>query len=307
MDITAIARPMRWEVDNKSPGASQVTLAGWDFGGDGPLALLHHANGMCGACWAPVAERLRATHKVVAIDARGHGGSPPLQTPALEVPQDFGWDFMVDDLQQIARQLMAQQGVEQIALGIGSSFGGIVTASAAARFPDLFARVYMFDPPIHPTQEILDRLSVEFIAPQHDKEALVARTRKRKSIWDSREQARGAWRDKPLFAPWTEAGFTLYLDHGLRDRPDGRVELACDPLVEAHIFDTTGVLWLPDFADRVNVPVELVHARQGFFPEAFFKGLSDLFAQGRFHQLDAGHMLPLEAPELVVDLINRTR
>ena len=50
-----------------------VEIAILDWGGDGPLALLHHANGFSAAVWGPVAEHLRGRFRVVAVDARGHG------------------------------------------------------------------------------------------------------------------------------------------------------------------------------------------------------------------------------------------
>ena len=39
-----------------------------DWGGDGPLALLAHANSFCAALWTPVAARLRARYHVVGYD-----------------------------------------------------------------------------------------------------------------------------------------------------------------------------------------------------------------------------------------------
>ena len=52
-----------------------VDIALLDWGGDGPLALLHHANGFCKGVWGLVAEGLRRDFRVVAMDARGHGDS----------------------------------------------------------------------------------------------------------------------------------------------------------------------------------------------------------------------------------------
>jgi pimeloyl-ACP methyl ester carboxylesterase len=52
-----------------------IELALVDWGGDGPLALLAHANGFCADVLGPLAERLRARFHVVGFDARGHGDS----------------------------------------------------------------------------------------------------------------------------------------------------------------------------------------------------------------------------------------
>ena len=101
-----------------------------------------------------------------------------------------------------------------------------------------------------------------------------------------------------------EEAFELYLSQGMAEVDDG-VQLKCDPRVEAHIFATTGTLDVLAFAPQVKVPVLLTHAAQGFFPEVFFRRLSELFPQGGFAQLAAGHMLPLEAPEAVANLLDR--
>ena len=55
MELTSYATARRWQVDNPSPSGATIEIAGWDFGGEGPLALLHHANGMCAATWGLVA------------------------------------------------------------------------------------------------------------------------------------------------------------------------------------------------------------------------------------------------------------
>ena len=89
----------------------------------------------------------------------------------------------------------------------------------------------------------------------------------------------------------------------MRETEDGQVTLKCETKVEARIFSTTGELAVLDFAPKVSVPVAFVHAKQGFFPEVFFRKLATLFPQGQFYQIDAGHMLPLEAPDAVVELL----
>ena len=54
-------------------------------------------------------------------------------------------------------------------------------------------------------------------------------------------------------------------------------------------------------APRVQAPVRLVHARDGFFPLEFFRHIADMFPRGELTQLAGGHMLPLEVPELVAE------
>ncbi|MEM9624573.1 MAG: alpha/beta hydrolase, partial [Pseudomonadota bacterium] len=276
MDILDGAQPRRWTVDSASPAGGQVTIAGWYFGGEGPVALLHHANGMCGALWAPVARELAKTYTVFAVDARGHGDSDK-----LTVPDDYAWQYFVDDLRQVAEQVLRETGETVVALGLGSSFGGIITAAAAAAPTNLFKQVVMLDPPIHPDPATLEFLGRENNITRTDERAgLVAQTLKRRAVWPSRSAARQAWADKPLFASWCDAAFDLYINEGMRDIAEGEVALKCSPQVEAHIFQTTGSLLPQDYAPHVEVPVHLVHARLGFFDADWLNTVANMFPQG---------------------------
>jgi len=300
-------RPQRWTITDPATPSGKITIAGWDFGGNGPIALLHHANGLCGATWGLLAEPLAEHFHVIAIDARGHGDSD-----ARTVPEGYRWSYFVHDLVEVARQLLRIHDQPQIDYGIGSSLGGIITAAAEAAQPGLFKRIAMLDPPIHPTPELLRHfgvpiadnsggLSVDLSGDRRHQ--LVSMTRRRKRIWPSRAAAREAWRTKPMFATWQPPALELYLQHGMQDLPDGSVALKCHPDVEAHIFATTGELDALEFAPKVHAPVMLVHAATGHFSKEFFQALVTLFPDGILRELDAGHLLPLEAPELTMQAL----
>ena len=284
----------RWQVPD-GEGAVR-SIAGLDFGGDGPLALLSHANGFCAATWSLVARSLTGQYRVVALDARGHGDSDA--SGALD---EQVWDHFVSDLAEVARQLLAETGETQVDYGIGSSLGGIVTAVTHARHPGLFKRIAMLDPPIHPTPTLIDGLGLDItLEPGDRKSLLVEQTRRRRAVWPSRDAAREAWRHKPMFATMQDEAFELYLAEGLGDLPDGQVRLKCHPDVEAHVFATTGSLDVMDYAPRVNAPVLLAHAANGMFPQSLFRAIVTLFPKGHFEAMAAGHLLPMEAPELTV-------
>jgi len=278
-------------------------IRGWGFGGDGPIALLHHANGMCAATWAPVAVGLQSNFRVVAIDACGHGDSEH-----LSVPQDYDWRFLVSDLYGVAEQLLDESGQSVISLGIGSSFGGIITAGTEGARPGLFERLMLLDPPIHPTQDLIDALGLgQEAEPPSRRDQLVTQTLRRRVQWPSREAARRAWRDKPLFAGWRDDAFDLYLDEGMADIPDGSVQLKYPPEVEAHIFRTTGSFGPLEYAPGVNIPECLVRAGRRFFPAEFLLRIAALFPQGDYLELSGGHMLPLKVPESVIEQVLQWR
>jgi pimeloyl-ACP methyl ester carboxylesterase len=197
---------------------------------------------------------------------------------------------------------MQELGATRIGYGIGSSLGGVITAAAEAARPGLFERIAMLDPPIHATPELLRHfgLPVDQETSPARKSSLVEMTLRRRRVWTSRDEARASWRSKPMFASLRPEAFELYVQHGLGDLPDGSVALKCDPAVEAHIFATAGELDPRDFAPRVQAPALLVRATGGHFRQDFFEALITLFPRGTLQELRAGHLLPMEAPELTI-------
>ena len=267
-----------------------------DFGGSGPVALLHHANGFSAGTWAPVANRLAPHFRVFAIDARGHGDSD-----AEGATDDQDLSCFVRDEITVAEALCRHCEVPRIAYGIGSSFGGIVTAAAEARRPGLFERVALLDPPVVATPEMNRRLGLNASNGKERKGPLIEQTRKRRSHFPSLDEARKRWRAKGMFASWSDTAFELYLAECLRPAADGGVELKCAPLVEAHIFAVNANMDALEYAPAVHIPVLYVRAGKGFFPAEFCERVAGLFPDCTYDEVDGGHLLPLDAPDATAD------
>lgn len=267
-----------------------VEIALIDWGGTGPLALLHHANGFCAALWEAVARELRRHYRVVAMDARGHGDSSRPTGEGAYVWHRFG-----DDALAVARALARELSTDRVALGLGHSFGGTSLLLAASNDSALFERLVLVDPVFAPPDAArLDPQRRERV------EGMVDRARRRREVFASREEARESWRDKPLFSAWTERAFDLYLEEGLADRPDGQVELKCPAWVEAAIFAAG-----PDFdpfevASRVEVPALLLWAEGGDFPRPLYESIAARMRHAEIRDVPSGHLVPMERPELVV-------
>ncbi len=272
-----------------------VELALLDWGGDGPLAFLHHANGFCGALWDLVAERLRPHFRVIALDARGHGdsSSPP-------PPDAYHWDSFVGDLAAVVERVLADLGRARVDFGIGHSFGGTCTALAAARRPELFGRVAMIDPVIFGPTELLPET---FRRGPPDR---IEGTLKRRAVWPSRQAIVAAWsRDGHAFGAWDRRALELYAAEGFRDRADGQVELKCAPAVEAAVYANNQSLDPFTEAANLRAPSLLLWAARGNFPRSLYEAFASRARDARVEDIDAGHLLPMEAPDATADALLR--
>ncbi|MFD3943533.1 alpha/beta fold hydrolase [Streptomyces sp. NPDC058579] len=94
-----------------------------DFGGPGPVLITLHGHFSEGADFAPLAERLGSSWRVIALDQRGHGES--------DRATDYERGGYVDDVTALLDHL----GLADVAL-LGHSLGGANAYQFAARHPD---------------------------------------------------------------------------------------------------------------------------------------------------------------------------
>lgn len=269
-------------------------LAALDWGGDGPLALLHHANGFCKGVWGLVAEALAPHYRVVAMDGRGHGDSAPATSP-----DGYDWRGYGEDVARVGQALLAETGASRVALGLGHSFGGTSMLGAAAHHPDLFERLLLVDPviPVRSSEGPLARAHLE---------ELVDRARRRRADWPSRAEAREWFAERELFARWDDRALDLYVLDGLADRPDGTVELKCSGDVEAEVFARGGEVDVAAWARAVTAPTLFLWAAQGNFSRARYEEIVASMPRARVEDVDAGHLVPMERPDLVVQAALRS-
>jgi pimeloyl-ACP methyl ester carboxylesterase len=274
---------------------SGLEIALLDFGGSGPLALLHHANGFCAGVFGLVADALRERFHVVALDARGHGDSTKPMDPAA-----YRWECFADDLLGVATTLASEEAAHgrpaRVALGLGHSFGGTTTLTAASRRPDLFERIVLVDPVIPPPSETV-------IPPERRERIgqLASAARDRNPVFPSREEAQRAWAEKRFFSAWRPEALALYAAEGLRDRADGRVELKCPGEVEAWIFEAGGGRDVVEVARGMSTPAIFLWATRGDFARPAYERVASVMKRARVEDADAGHLVPMERPDLVVE------
>jgi pimeloyl-ACP methyl ester carboxylesterase len=271
-----------------------VELALLDWGGTGPLALLHHANGFCAALWDPIAERLRERFRVVAYDARGHGDSSCPEGRAA-----FEWSQFWADLLAVACELTAEGPHRSVALGLGHSFGGTSMVLAAAKRPDLFERLVLLDPVLMPPPEVKVPDGADNTSP------LAEGARRRRHVWPSPDSVIESWsRPGHPFSTWDHRALEIYAHEGFRRRNDGQIELKCSGEVEATIYEMNQSINVYASAPHVKAPVLIVRGAHTHFPELLFERLVSDLPRAELDEVDdAGHLLLMEEPDAVADRI----
>ena len=102
-------------------------------GGCGKPVVLIHGVGMQSAAWGPQIEALSDTHRVIAVDMPGHGGSSRLPEDA-QLPDFVEW----------LRAALTALDLDRVGIA-GHSMGALVAAGYAATYPEGMDRVALLN------------------------------------------------------------------------------------------------------------------------------------------------------------------
>jgi pimeloyl-ACP methyl ester carboxylesterase len=256
-----------------------------DFGGDGPVIHLAHANGFPPGTYRLLAGTLTSDYHVIALPSRAlWPGSRPDSAPT--------WHPLAEDLIQGLNE-MQLSGI----VGVGHSIGAVLTLWAAIRQADLFRAVVLVEPVILPPAwllmlRLLRRLGLARRQP------LVQAALHRRRIWPSRGACYEHFKTKALFARWPAAALRDYVNSGTRLLSGGQVELAYPPQWEAHIFATTPTdIWRD--VPRLRIPALVIRGeRSQTFRSATQARLARQLPRATFVTISgAGHLVPMERPK----------
>jgi len=240
-----------------------------------------HAAGFCKELWIPVIEslsRIVGPVQAIGVDTRGHGESTPHPGPF--------------DPLSIARDLVGVlRDVDHQVIGVGHSSGGAAIARAEVLRPGTFSRMVLIEPIIFPPPYARREHHLSRLAVRRRREfpsAEVARTR----------FAQGA------FSSWDPAALDLYIKHGFTHTAEG-ITLRCEPEVEAEIYreGVNNDTW--DHVPEIGCPVTIVAGETSdSHQEPYLSALVERFRHVELVVAEGyGHLVPMEAPTLVADII----
>lgn len=252
MDAIRLSPPRRLKlpIDNRWGGGDLGVL---DFGDPKrPVDVVFvHANGFNALTYRALLAPLSGSLRLWAPDLRGHGGT----TLPAEPSGRRGWDDHRDDLVAL---LDALDGPPVVLAG--HSMGATSALLAAAERPERVSQLVLLDPVIWRRLTVA-AFNLPLIGRLAERIPLVRNARRRRAVFDSREQAMAAYTGRGAFRGWPEMMLADYLADGLVETPEGYV-LACPPEWEASNYAAQGHdPWRA--LKRLDRPVRILKAEAG--------------------------------------------
>ena len=276
-----------YEVIESSDG---VRIALHDLGGpsgstSAPVLLFSHATGFHGRVWEPMASLLCNQFHCVSLDLRGHGMS--------ELPPEAGlaWSGIADD---VVAALSSDRFPSGPVHGIGHSMGGAALVLAAARRPDAFRTLWLYEPVIVPPDGW----------PMTDGDNPMSEgAARRRDRFDSLDHAYENYRSKPPLDQLHPDALRAYVVGGFSPTPDGSVTLRCRPSTEAEVFRQAATSGGWGTVTTIEMPVAVVAGRpEGIGPGAFASAIAEALPGGiLIVRPDLGHFGPLEDPTAMAE------
>jgi len=280
------------------------TLTGFYRKGQKNSKRIHflHGTGFSALTLKEMASHLPKEWQLWLTNMPGHGHSCQ---PKHIMPD---WQEMAAN---IAKQMTQVADIEHNGpvIGVGHSLGGVLTLLAASKYPHLFSRIVLLDPPIFirsllATQNILRKTGLWKKAPW------VKAVRNRTQTWPNKEKMREELICKKLYKHWQPQVLNDFIESATIATHDGKVRLACDPKWEANIFGSyPRKLWKSIAKTSVHVDIVIAQNTYSFIKPAAKRARR----QSRFihcHYFGNNHCFPMEQPQetatFLVSLLNQS-
>lgn len=242
-----------------------------------------HSNGFGGHTYTYFLEQFAPT-KTTFIDKFGTG----------EYKKFENWE-------RLSIQLInhIEQNHKKPVIGIGHSLGAAILFFAAQERPDLFSKVILIEPPIFSFWKrfifnIFNKIGIA------DRFSPAAKSQRRRDVFPNKTVAYKELRNKGIFKYFDENCFQDYIKYGFVDTENG-VQLDIPKALETKFFQSTPI---KISKEKFLIPVHFLYSnRFKTLDENDIKWWKRNFSYFSFHEVDGGHMFPLEKPEATAILL----
>jgi pimeloyl-ACP methyl ester carboxylesterase len=272
----------------KSCNIGDTSIDYLHYPSEGPDLLLLHATGFLPWLWHPIAGSLADTYNIVAPYFCDHRHAEPEDG-------GLGWDLLADDLYKFCNNLKLKTPFVA-----GHSMGGTVITLCAGAHTLTPAGMILIEPIFLPEISYSMKITVQ----QHP---LASKSINRRSEWTGSDDALSYLKNRKLFSRWDDEMLELYLKYGMVTGDGGGLTLACSPRKEASLFMGGNAKNPWPMLPEIECPVLIVEG--GISENKLFidlKKVTSLFPNGTYYEVkDAGHLIPMEQPGVIADLIKK--
>ncbi len=278
--------------------ADAAVIRGYEASGEGAQTIhFLHGNGFAGGVYSPFLAGLFARgHGLIMPDCQGHGASDA-------GTRFIGWEATARRAARVMdARLSAGHKLTLPPVGLGHSFGGIITLLMAAREPARFSRIVLLDPVLFPPAYVRVMRVFNWLGLAQRITPMARQAMRRNRRWASRDEAREAMRERGIFRGWAPEALDAYVQYALRCDDDGCV-LSTPSWMEAGIFSSAPpTLWRA--VRRVSVPVDIVTGLETYdFILPSVRRASRLNRHVRVHTIAGGHCFMQQAPAQASDFV----
>lgn len=258
--------------------AGPVRLHYAEWPGDGPPVVLVHGTGRTGRSWDAVARALTGAHRVLALDARGHGLSEATES-------GYGEQHRTSDL----AAFVEATGLER-AHFVGHSLGGATVALFAIVQPERVGATVLIEPVVDAHFHWRNVATPE-------------RLQRQRRHWPDRETLIGRLRENFMTKNWDDAVLDDVIAHEFEHGLDGSLTMR----LSEHSYNDTELL-----ADRFDLivsgselraPTLVLGAANSRTDEAGWQRLATAFHSGTLRMVPGvGHAMYMEQPATIAKI-----
>ncbi|WP_019676568.1 alpha/beta fold hydrolase [Arsukibacterium perlucidum] len=270
------------------------TLRGYHSKPSGkPLLHMLHGNGFCSRTYLPLLQYLTDHFDFFLSDAQGHGDSDH-GGPFL------GWNVSAE-LAEAALQAHQHLFEGQPVIGVGHSFGGVLTALIHSKADSPFQQTVLLDPVLFTPSMLALMRSLNGVG-LYRRNPMAKAALRRRQHWPDKSAAHNYLNNRGMFKNWQPEALAAYIEHALVSSEHG-ISLKCKPEREAEIFSSyPDKLWQQ--LSQACPPILIIYGSSSYpFISKAVKKWQNCNPAVQSKVTEGGHCFMQENPEATAQLM----